>query len=162
MSFGSDDNIDWLNDYGIEPIPFGRDDLREVIATQLRHGLPLDTDGVRAALIARLALQRIPKNSARQEFGQLQDDCVLRPRAILLLVNKEAGVAAAYDLFHCLGLKDRPRCRVARLEGDDFLRLAKWETTHGAIRSATRRWDRAEGNRRQAEPAQHLERSGEH
>ena len=36
MSFGSDDNIDWLNDYGIEPIPFGRDDLREAIATQLR------------------------------------------------------------------------------------------------------------------------------
>lgn len=57
MSFGSDDNIDWLNDYGIEPIPFGRDDLREVIGTQLRHGLPLDTDGVRAALIAHLGMR---------------------------------------------------------------------------------------------------------
>jgi hypothetical protein len=66
MSFGSDDNIDWLNDYGIEPIPFGRDDLREVIATQLRHGLPLDTDGVRAALIAHLGtrLDVMDANSA--------------------------------------------------------------------------------------------------
>jgi hypothetical protein len=54
MSFGSDDNIDWLRDYGMEPIPFGRDDLREVIAAQLRHGLSLDTDGVRTALIAHL------------------------------------------------------------------------------------------------------------
>ncbi len=66
MSFGSDDNIDWLNDYGIEPIPFGRDDMREVIATQLRHGLPLDTDGVRAALIAHLGtrLDAMDANSA--------------------------------------------------------------------------------------------------
>jgi hypothetical protein len=66
MSFGSDDNIDWLNDYGIEPIPFGRDDLREVIATQLRHGLPLDVDGVRAALIAHLGtrLDTMDANSA--------------------------------------------------------------------------------------------------
>jgi len=39
-------------------------------------------------------------------------------------------------------IKDRPRCTVARLEGDDFLRLAKWETTRGAIRSAARRWER--------------------
>lgn len=54
MSFGSNDNINWLKDYGMEPIPFGREDLREVIAEQLRHGLPLDTDGVRAALIAHL------------------------------------------------------------------------------------------------------------
>lgn len=54
MSFGSDDNIDWLRDYGMEPVPFGREDLREIIAAQLRNGLPLDTDGVRAALIAHL------------------------------------------------------------------------------------------------------------
>jgi hypothetical protein len=66
MSFGSDDNIDWLNDYRIEPIPFGRDDLREVIGTQLRHGLPLDVDGVRAALIAHLGtrLDAMEANSA--------------------------------------------------------------------------------------------------
>ena len=50
----------------MEPIPFGRDDLREVIATQLRHGLPLDTDGVRAALIAHLGtrLDVMDANSA--------------------------------------------------------------------------------------------------
>jgi hypothetical protein len=66
MSFGSDDDIDWLKDYGMEPIPFGRDDLREVIAAQLRHGLPLDTDGVRAALIAHLGtrLDVMEANSA--------------------------------------------------------------------------------------------------
>jgi hypothetical protein len=66
MSFGSDDDIDWLKDYGMEPIPFGRDDLREVIAAQLRHGLPLDTDGVRAALIAHLGtrLDVMEPNSA--------------------------------------------------------------------------------------------------
>lgn len=66
MSFGGDDNIDWLNDYGINPIPFGRDDLREVIAKQLRRGLPLDTDGVRAALIAHLGtrLDVMDANSA--------------------------------------------------------------------------------------------------
>jgi len=66
MSFGSDDNTDWLNDYGMEPIPFGRGDLREVIGTQLRHGLSLDTDGVRAALIAHLGtrLDVMDANSA--------------------------------------------------------------------------------------------------
>ena len=54
MSFGSDDNINWLQDYGLEPIPFGRDDLRQVIANGLRSGLDLDVAGVREALIAHL------------------------------------------------------------------------------------------------------------
>ena len=54
-SWGSDDDLRWLQDYGImEPFPIGRDDLREVIAAKLRDGLPLDTDGVRDALIAHL------------------------------------------------------------------------------------------------------------
>jgi hypothetical protein len=68
MSFESDDNIDWLRDYGMEPIPFGRDDLREVIAAQLRHGLPLDTDGVRAALIAHLGTRLDVMDAHRTEL----------------------------------------------------------------------------------------------
>ena len=38
----------------MEPFPIGRDDLREVIAAELRDGLPLDANGVRDALIAHL------------------------------------------------------------------------------------------------------------
>jgi hypothetical protein len=54
-SWGSDDDLDWLQDYGIiEPFPIGRDDLRDVIAGRLRDGLPLDANGVREALIAHL------------------------------------------------------------------------------------------------------------
>ena len=54
-SWGSDDDLRWLQDYGImEPFPIGRDDLREVIAAELRDGLPLDANGVRDALIAHL------------------------------------------------------------------------------------------------------------
>jgi len=54
-SWGSDDDLRWLQDYGVmEPFPIGRDDLREVIAVKLRDGLPLDADGVREALIAHL------------------------------------------------------------------------------------------------------------
>lgn len=68
MSFGSDDNIDWLRDYGMEPIPFGRDDLREVIASQLRRGLPLDTEGVQAALIAHLGARLDVMDANRTEL----------------------------------------------------------------------------------------------
>ncbi len=54
-SWGSDDDLRWLQDYGImEPFPISRDDLREVVAAKLRDGLPLDVDGVRDALIAHL------------------------------------------------------------------------------------------------------------
>jgi hypothetical protein len=53
-SWGSDDDLRWLQDYGMEPFPFGRDDLRAVIATKLRDGLPLNVAGVRDALIAHL------------------------------------------------------------------------------------------------------------
>ena len=54
-SWGSDDDLRWLQDYGImETFPIGRDDLRQVIAAKLREGLPLDADGVRDALIAHL------------------------------------------------------------------------------------------------------------
>ena len=55
MSWGSDDDLRWLHDYGImDSFLIGRDDLREVIAAKLRDGLPLDADGVRDALIAHL------------------------------------------------------------------------------------------------------------
>lgn len=54
-SWGSDDDLRWMQDYGImEPFPLGRDDLREVISAKLRDGLPLDANGVRDALIAHL------------------------------------------------------------------------------------------------------------
>lgn len=69
MSFGSDDNIDWLRDYGMEPVPFCRPDLREVIAAQLRHGLLLDTDGVRAALIAHLGTRLDAMDANRTELA---------------------------------------------------------------------------------------------
>ena len=35
MSFGSDDSINWLQDYELAPIPFGHDDLPSV-DTQIR------------------------------------------------------------------------------------------------------------------------------
>ena len=54
MSFGSDDSINWLQDYELAPIPFGHDDLRQVIANGLRSGLDLGVGGVREALIAHL------------------------------------------------------------------------------------------------------------
>lgn len=69
MSFGSDDNIDWLRDYGMEPVPFGREDLRKVIAAQLRHGLPLDADGIRAALIAHLGTRLDVMDANRTELA---------------------------------------------------------------------------------------------
>jgi hypothetical protein len=53
-SWGSDDDLRWLQDYGMEPFPIGRDDLRAVIATKLRDGLPVGAGGVRDALIAHL------------------------------------------------------------------------------------------------------------
>jgi hypothetical protein len=72
--------------------------LKEVVLRKfLQRRVPIN-EGV--FIESENALQRIPKNSARQEFGQHQDDCVLRPGAILVLVNEEAGVAAAYDLLH--------------------------------------------------------------
>jgi len=54
-SLGNDDDLRWLQDYGImEPFPIGRDDLREIVAAKLRDGLPLNPDRVRDALIAHL------------------------------------------------------------------------------------------------------------
>lgn len=54
-SWGSDDDLGWLQDYGIiEAFPIGRDDLRTVIAAKLREGLSLDAEAVREALIAHL------------------------------------------------------------------------------------------------------------
>lgn len=82
-TWGSDQDLQWLQDYGIlEPFPIGRDDLREVIAHGLRSGLPLDVAGVRDALIAHLGT-RLDRMEA--DIAELSADARRAPELASLL-----------------------------------------------------------------------------
>jgi hypothetical protein len=56
VTWESNADYRWLQDYGIppEPMPFGRDDIRKVIAARLGESLPLDIGGIRSALVSHL------------------------------------------------------------------------------------------------------------
>lgn len=89
----SDGDYRWLRNYGIdEKWALGRDDVRDIIAAQLRAGLSLDADGLREALIAHLRsrLDRMEEHLA--EIATVERDPLDLARMVRRLRRWDEGL----------------------------------------------------------------------